>query len=75
MKKILAVILAGLLLITFAMPAFAADTSREYFFELAVDGKDSRQVRKGDIITVVFTLYRKDSEEDALMYAMQNEIR
>lgn len=75
MKKILTVILAGLLLIAFAMPVFATDTSREYFFELAVDGKDSKQVQKGDIVTVVFTLYRKDSKEDDLMYAMQNEIR
>ena len=75
MKKLISILLFCLLLISFALPVQAADTSREYFFELAVDGKDSKQVQKGDIITVVFTLYRKDSNEDALMYAMQNEIR
>ena len=75
MKKGLIWILILCLLLPVIPAARAADSSREYFFELAVDGKDSRQVQKGDIITVVFTLYRKDSQDDALMYAMQNEIR
>lgn len=76
MKKGLSVFLALLLVVSvLATEANAADTSREYFFELAVDSKDSKQVQKGDTVTVVFTLYRKDSDEEALMYAMQNEIR
>jgi len=75
MKRIIAVFCVCIVLSFCVMPAMAADTSREYFFELAVDGKDTKQVQKGDIITVVFTLRRTDSDQDSLMYAMQNEIR
>lgn len=75
MKKIVMLVLVILLLGSCAMPVMAADNSREYFFELSVDGKDTCQVQKGEIITVVFTLHRKDSGQDNTMYAMQNEIR
>lgn len=46
-----------------------------YFFELSVDGKDTKEVEKGDIITVVLKLKRTDSAEAYTMYAMQDEIR
>lgn len=75
MKKLISILCACLLMASFVIPAAAADSSREYFFELAVDGKDTKQVQTGDIITVVFTLRRTDSAQDSLMYAMQNEIR
>ena len=75
MKKIIAVLCACMLLVSCVMPVMAVDNSRSYFFELAVDGKDTKQVQKGDIITVVFTLRRTDSDQESLMYAMQNEIR
>lgn len=75
MKKILSFLLAALLIVCIVPSAFAADTSREYMFELSVDGADTKQVQTGDIITVVFTLRRTDSAEAADMYAMQNEIR
>lgn len=75
MKKLISLALVLLLLLSCAMTAYAADDSRAYFFELSVDGSDQKQVRPGDIITVVFTLHRTDSEEDYEMYAMQNEIR
>ena len=75
MKKIISVILAAALLLSCAVTASAADSSREYFFELSVDGSDQKKVQHGDVITVVFTLYRTDSDESSLMYAMQNEIR
>jgi len=75
MKKIIAILCVCLLLTSLVMPVMAADTSRAYFFELAVDGKDTKQVQKGDVITVVFTLTRTDTDQDSLMYAMQNEIR
>ena len=75
MKRIIAVLCVCIVLSFCVMPVMAADTSREYFFELAVDGKDTKQVQKGDVITVVFTLRRTDSDQDGLMYAMQNEIR
>ena len=75
MRKGIALILAAVLLLSGAMTAFAADTSREFFFELSVDGSDQKRVQTGDVITVVFTLHRTDSEENYDMYAMQNEIR
>ena len=75
MKKVISVILAVVLLLSCAVPAFATDNSREFFFELAVDGGSEKKVQPGDIITVVFTLYRTDSEEAYDMYAVQNEIR
>lgn len=75
MKKTLSVLLTIILLLSVVPAALAVDTSREYLFELSVDGSDTKQVKTGDIITVVFTLKRTDSAESALMYAMQNEIR
>lgn len=75
MKKVISVILAVMLLLSCAVPAYATDNSREFFFELAVDGGAEKKVQPGDIITVVFTLYRTDSEENYDMYAVQNEIR
>ena len=75
MKRVISVVLVVMLLISCAVTASAADTSREFFFELTVDGGSEKKVRTGDIITVSFTLHRTDSEEAYDMYAMQNEIR
>lgn len=75
MKKVISVILVVLLLVTCAVTAYATDDSREYFFELTVAGGNEKRVQPGEIITVMFTLYRTDSEENYDMYAMQNEIR
>ena len=75
MKKVLSLALAVLLLMGFLTPVFATDDSRQYSFELTVDGGTEKQVQPGDIITVVFTLKRTDSAESYRMYAMQNEIR
>lgn len=75
MKKVISLVLAIMLLLSCTVTAFATDNSREFFFELAVDGGNEKKVQPGDIITVVFTLYRTDSEESYDMYAMQNEIR
>lgn len=75
MKKVISLILAVMLLLSCAVTAYATDNSREFFFELTVDGSNEKKVQPGDIITVVFTLYRTDSEESYDMYAMQNEIR
>lgn len=75
MKKIISLALAVILLLSCAVPAFAVDSSREFSFELTVDGGTEKKVQPGDIITVVFTLRRRDSEEPYDMYAMQNEIR
>ena len=75
MKKVVSLVLAIILLLSCTVTAYATDNSREFFFELAVDGGNEKKVQPGDIITVVFTLYRTDSEENYDMYAMQNEIR
>lgn len=75
MKKILSFVLAFLLLAGVIPTARAVDTSREYLFALSVDGASQKEVQTGDIITVVFTLYRTDTDADSAMYAMQNEIR
>ena len=75
MRKILSVVLTVFLLISMSAVAFAADSGREYLFELTVDGADKKEVQTGDIITVVFNLLRTDAAEHYDMYAMQNEIR
>ena len=75
MKKVLSLILAVMLLLSCAVTAYATDNSRAFFFELTVDGGNEKKVQPGDILTVVFTLYRTDSDENYDMYAMQNEIR
>ena len=75
MKKVISLVLAVMLLLSCAVTAYATDNSREFFFELTVDGGNEKKVQPGDIITVVFTLYRTDSDENYDMYAMQNEIR
>ena len=75
MKKAISIILAVMMLVLCTATAYAEDTSREFFFELTVDGSSEKTVLPGDIITVAYTLYRTDSDEDYDMYAMQNEIR
>ena len=75
MKKVISLILAVILLLSCAVTAYATDNSRSFFFELTVDGGNEKKVQPGDKITVVFTLYRTDSDESYDMYAMQNEIR
>lgn len=75
MKRLISLVLALILLVSLAPAASAVDESRSYFFELSVDGKDSKEVQTGDVITVTFTLNRTDSADDYDMYAMQNEIR
>lgn len=75
MRKVISLLLAVVLLVSLGITVQAEDASREYFFELSVDGSDLKKVQTGDIITVVFTLHRVDSEVTSQMYAMQNEIR
>lgn len=63
------------LLFATAIPAYAADETQKFSFDLTVDGKDTKEVETGDIITVVLKLRRTDSVEPYMMYAMQDEIR
>ena len=75
MKKILAFVMAILLLFCCIPAAHAAESQPAFFFSLSVDGSQTKQVKQGDIITVSFVLYRSDAETPYTMYAMQNEIR
>lgn len=56
-------------------PVFAADNSMSFDYNLTVDGQDTREVKTGDIITVVLKLRRTDASDSYPMYAMQDEIR
>ena len=74
MKKLFTAFLAAVLLLSCVPRAYAAE-EKEFFFELSVDGSDTKQVQPGDVITVVFHLLRTDADAPYEMYAMQNEIR
>jgi len=75
MKRILIFLMTVVLIFACPITVLAEDASRSYLFELSVDGEDTKQVKTGDVITIVFKLYRTDSMEAYDMYAMQNEIR
>lgn len=74
-KRILSLLLATVVFMCSLTVAYAADASRQYSFELSVDGTKTKQAVPGDIITVTFYLNRTDSDEAYDMHAMQNEIR
>lgn len=74
MKRVFAAVMAMLLAAALIVPAVATDDSRNYLFDLTVDGQHEKNAVPGDTITVVFTLKRTDSSEDAVICAMQNEI-
>ena len=75
MKRFLSSILMLLVLVTtLVAPAYAADESRSFSFDLSIDGGSEKTAVVGDVLTVTFTLRRTDSAEDYSMYAMQNEI-
>ncbi len=75
MKRILQIILlAAILAFAFSIQAFGEGEPNSYSFELAVDGKDLKEAKSGDIITVTVSLQRTDSDAAYTMYSMQNEI-
>lgn len=53
----------------------SADESPSFSYVLAVDGKETKEVQTGDIITVTLRLRREDEDTPYMMYAMQDEIR
>lgn len=75
MRKLIYIIISVWLLFTTAIPAYAADENKKFSFDLTVDGKDTKEVKPGDIITVLLKLRRIDLTEPYMMYAMQDEIR
>lgn len=74
MKKIISVLVCLIMVLAFVPSAVAEDSSKSFDFVLSADGKDTKKVEKGDVITVVFNLQRNDSGGDYTMHAMQNEI-
>ena len=76
MKRTIGIIfILSFLLLFSPMSVSAADEEKTFSFELSVDGRDTKEVKNGDIITVVLRLKRADSSEPYTMYAMQDEIR
>lgn len=78
MKRILCSVLAVLsimiLLPTFSITA-SAQENKTFSFDLTVDGKDTKEVKNGDIVTVVLKLKRTDAGQAYTMHAMQDELR
>ena len=75
MKKYISFFLALILLLpALSLTAFAAETPT-FRYEVTVDGKDTKEVQTGDIITVTLHLYRTDKDAPYTMYAMQDELR
>ena len=78
MKRIVCSVLT-MLSIMILLPAFSMTTSAQenktFSFDLTVDGKDTKEVKNGDIITVVLKLKRTDAGEAYTMHAMQDELR
>lgn len=76
MKRTISIVFILLILLPIlSIPVSAADKSQTFSFDLTVDGKETKEVKAGDIITVVLRLKRTDSAEPYTMYAMQDEIR
>lgn len=74
-SKLLTIFITAVIAITFIPFTIFADTPDMMFeYNISVDGKDTKKVENGDIITVVVKLNRTDSDENYTMYAMQNEI-
>lgn len=79
MHKIICTILTVVTVLLFLpsgiMQVSAEEENMTFSFDLTVDGKDTKEVKTGDIITVVLKLRRTDASEAYNMYAMQEEIR
>lgn len=52
----------------------SADEGPSFSFVLSIDGKDTKEVQTGDVITVTLRLKRLDEQKPYMMYAMQDEI-
>ena len=73
-KKIFPALVLLAMMLGYAIPALATDTSMSFDFQLTCDGGSEKYVQPGDVITVNFTLARTDSTEDYTLYTMQDEI-
>ncbi len=78
MRKIICMILTALavcLSLPFSNITAKAADDMTFSFDLTVDGKDTKEVQTGDIITVVLKLKRTDATDAYTMNAMQDELR
>lgn len=75
MKKTITILLAIILVVSIIPRPVSAEGEPSFYFELSVDGGDTKEVQTGDIITVVLHLKRTDASASYTMYAMQDEIR
>lgn len=75
MKRIISMLLIVVALFSLLPMAVAAAENETFRFELSIDGSETKEVKQGDIITVVLRLKRTDANENYTMYAMQDEIR
>lgn len=57
------------------IPAYGADSSKAFSYDLSINGEHEVQAHKGEILTVSVYLKRTDSEDPYEMYSMQDEIR
>lgn len=74
MKKIITIMLAIILVVSTVPQPASAEGEPSFYFELLVDGGNTKEVQNGDIITVVLHLKRTDASSGYTMYAMQDEI-
>lgn len=75
MKKILSIILSVIILAGAFSMWISAEEDMTFSYNMSVDGKQTKYVEPGDIITVVMYLERTDAKENYIMYGMQSEIR
>lgn len=73
--RILTLLVVTLMAIS-ATPVLAAESdSSEFMFSLTADGKNTKEVNYGDIVTVCLKLIKTDQAEPYTMYAMQDELQ
>lgn len=75
-KRILSFVLTVIMFfVCCPLSVFAAEDNLSFSYELTIDGKETKNVETGDIITVVLKLHRTDKDEVYTMHSMQDEIR
>lgn len=73
--RILTLLVAALIAIS-ATPVLAAESDHsEFMFSLTADGKTTKEVNYGDVVTVCLKLIKPDQAEPYTMYAMQDELQ
>lgn len=73
--RILTLLVAALIAIS-ATPILAAESDHsEFMFSLTADGKTTKEVNYGDVVTVCLKLIKPDQAEPYTMYAMQDELQ